>query len=117
METTAAVVSNGTLYLVLGIAGAIILITLAIIGFFLRSFMKTIHDDVKSNTSEAGKNKGRIELVEQKQEQDKIHLEQLTQVQIQGLATEVAGLTSTVNSMTNEVRTLITELVKKAIDD
>ena len=106
----AEAIDNSTLILVLSVAGGIIMISLAIIGFFLRSFIKTIHDDVKSNTTEAGKNKGRIELVEQKQEQDKLHLEQMTQVQIQGLATEVKGLTANVNSMTKEVRTLITHL-------
>ena len=110
-------ISNGTLILVLSIAGAVIMLTLMVIGVFLRAFMKTIHDDVKSNTSETGKNKGRIELVEQKQVQDKRHLEEMTQVQIQSLAKEVKGLSGNVNQMTTEMRTLLTHLAEKALKD
>ena len=108
-------VSSGTLWLVLGIAGSVILLLMGTIGIFLRAYMKTIHDDVKANTAECGKNKGRIELVEQKQEQDKQHLEQMTQVQIQGLSAEVKALTGQVSVMTKEVRGLVRILAEEGL--
>ena len=108
-------VSSGTLWLVLGISGTAILLLIGVVGAFLRAYMKTIHDDVKTNTGECGKNKGRIELVEQKQEQDKQHLEQMTQVQIQSLSTEVKALTGQVSVMTKEVRGLIRILAEEGL--
>lgn len=97
-------VSSGTLWLTISIAGAIILIAFAIIGTFVRGYMKTIHDDVKSNTLAVGKNKGGIELVRQQQENDKIHLEEMTQVKLQALADNV-------NILSTNVNTLVTALV------
>lgn len=110
-------VSNGTLWLALSIAGGIILLLVGVVGVFLRAYMKTIHDDVKSNTAECGRNKGRIELVEQKAESDKKHLQDLTQVQIQGLANEVKSLAGNVNVMTKEVRGLVQFLAQKGIEN
>lgn len=104
-----------TLWLVLSIAGAILLLSLGIIGFFTRAWMKMIHEDVKYNTAEHGKNKGRIDLVSQQQKQDKAHLEEMTQLQIQGLTNEVKLLSGHVSTMTTAIQELVVGLAGEGI--
>ena len=91
--------------LILGIAGAVILILLAVIGFFLARIVS----DLKSNTTEIGKNKGRIELVEQQQANDMKRIEEVTQLELRTMSQGVADLTSNVNI-------LVTALAKKGIE-
>ena len=104
-------VDPGTLWLVIGLASGIIGILLIVVGFFL----KVLHTDVRKNTVENGKNKGRIDLVAEKQKQDKEHLEEMTQLQIQGLTTEVKTLSGNVNDMTTEIRNLVVNLAGEGI--
>jgi len=93
-----------TVALILSIAGGTISLLLIIIGFFLSRLVS----DVKSNTSEIGKNKGRIELVEQQQINDTKRIEELTQL-------ELRVMSKSVTDLSNNVNTLVTALAKKGI--
>lgn len=93
-----------TVTLILSIAGGTISLLLLIIGFF----MSRLVSDVKSNTSEIGKNKGRIELVEQQQINDTKRIEELTQL-------ELRVMSKSVTDLSNNVNTLVTALAKKGI--
>lgn len=93
-----------TVELILSIAGGTISLLLIIIGFFLSRLVS----DVKSNTSEIGKNKGRIELVEQQQINDTKRIEELTQL-------ELRVMSKSVTDLSNNVNTLVTALAKKGI--
>lgn len=79
----------------LEIAGGLILILLAILGYFL----KVVHNDVKSAIIEAGKNKGRIELVEQQLNSDVKRIEQYTQLELRNLAENVNKLSTSVEQL------------------
>ncbi len=80
---------------ILGLAGAFILLLFAIIGFFL----KIVHSDIKKAVEEVGKNKGRIELVEQQLTSDVKRIEQNTQLELRNLADQVGKLTSNVQML------------------
>jgi len=82
-------------YLLLGIAGTVILILFTIIGYFLR----IIHNDAKKAVEETGKNKGRIELVEQQLNNDVKRIEQTTQLELRNLATTVQDLSISVKKL------------------
>lgn len=82
------------LYL-LEIAGAFILVLVAIIGYFLR----LVHSDVKNVLIESGKNKGRIELVEQQLNSDVKRIEQTTQLELRNLAETVGKLSTSVEQL------------------
>lgn len=88
-------VSTGTLWLVVGISGTLITILLGIIGFFLSRLIS----DVKSVIEETGKNKGRIELVEQQQQNDVKRIEQMTQFELKVMSEKVGELASSVNAL------------------
>lgn len=88
-------VSTGTLWLVIGISGTLITILLGIIGFFLSRLIS----DVKSVIEETGKNKGRIELVEQQQQNDVKRIEQMTQFELKVMSEKVGELASSVNAL------------------
>lgn len=92
MEST---ISTGTLWLVVGIAGSLIMILLGIIGFF----MSRLISDVKSVIEETGKNKGRIELVEQQHENDIKRIEQMTQFELKVMSEKVGELASSVKTL------------------
>jgi t-SNARE complex subunit (syntaxin) len=92
--------------LILGIAGGVVLLLMAVIGFFMARVVK----DVKSNISEIGKNKGRIELVEQQQLNDIKRIEENTQLKLGVMSDSVTQLSSSVN-------TLITALATKGMKD
>jgi hypothetical protein len=98
-----AEVSVGVLWLVIGIAGFLIVTMVGIIGFFgrkliseFREAMTEMKRDIKSNTEEAGKNKGRIELVEQQQLNDIKRIEENTQQKLDFMALQVGDLASSV---------------------
>lgn len=80
---------------IFGLAGAFILLLFAIIGFFL----KIVHGDIKKAVEEVGKNKGRIELVEQQLTSDVKRIEQNTQIELRNLADQVGKLTTNVQML------------------
>jgi len=65
---------------------------LAIFGYFL----KIIHSDVRKNTEELGKLKGKIELVQQENQIKYQALQELTQLEIKNLAKNVSELSEAV---------------------
>lgn len=91
------------LALVITAGGGLIALCFTIIGFFL----KTLHSDVRKNTEETGKNKGRIELVESKSNLEITRLAEVTQLEIRNLSKNVSELSTNVN-------TLVEHLVKKS---
>ena len=64
----------------------------AIFGYFL----KMIHSDVRKNTEEQGKLKGKIELVQQESQIKYQALQELTQLEIKNLARNVSELSDAV---------------------
>lgn len=76
-------------------AGSIIGLLLMIIGYFLN---KLIHD-IRKTQNECGKNKGRIELVEQQQINDIKRIEDRTQMQLSALTENVQKLSQNVNEL------------------
>lgn len=64
----------------------------AIFGYFL----KMIHGDVRKNTEELGKLKGKIELVQQETQIKYQALQELTQLEIKNLAKNVGELSDAV---------------------
>jgi hypothetical protein len=64
----------------------------AIFGYFL----KMIHSDVRKNTEELGKLKGKIELVQQENQIKYQALQELTQLEIKNLAKNVSELSDAV---------------------
>jgi len=79
---------NWVLTLIIFIASLIF----AIIGYFL----KMIHSDVRKNTEEQGKLKGKIELVQQENQIKYQALQELTQLEIKNLAKNVSELSDAV---------------------
>ena len=82
-------------YTLLEVAGALIVLLLGILGYFL----KIVHSDVKTAIVEAGKNKGRIELVEQQLNSDVKRIEQYTQLELRNLAQNVNRLSASVEQL------------------
>jgi hypothetical protein len=80
---------------VLAIAGVIITLLVSILGYFL----KLVHSDLKLVMVEAGKNKGRIELVEQQLNNDVKRIEQTTQLELRNLAQTVGKLSDSVEQL------------------
>lgn len=83
------------LYTLLQIAGALILLLVGILGYFLR----IVHNDVKSSLLESGKNKGRIELVQQQLNNDVKRIEQTTQLELKNLSENVRKLSESVQQL------------------
>ncbi len=79
----------------LEIAGALIVLLLGILGYFL----KIVHTDVQNSILEAGRNKGRIELVEQQLNSDVKRIEQYTQLELRNLAQNVNRLSASVEQL------------------
>jgi hypothetical protein len=67
----------------------------AIIGYFL----KIVHGDVRKNTEEQGKLKGKIELVEQEARLKYQAIQEQTQLEIKNLARNVGDLADTVRQL------------------
>jgi len=59
-------------------------------------FLKIIHGDVRKNTEEQGKLKGKIELVQQESQIKYQALQELTQLEIKNLAKQVGELSDAV---------------------
>jgi hypothetical protein len=76
----------------LGLSGTIILLLFGVLGYFL----KIVHTDAKKAVEEMGKNKGRIELVEQQLNSDVKRIEQTTQLELRNLAATVGKLSNSV---------------------
>ena len=66
-----------------------------IIGYFL----KVIHSDVRKNTEEQGKLKGKIELVEQENRLKYQDIQEQTQLEIKMLAKNVSDLSNAVKEL------------------
>ena len=79
-------------------------ILLAIVGYFLKS----LHTDLKDVQQESINNKTEVQLLKLKQEQDRIHMEEITQAKLQ-------MLTDNVNSLTTQVKQLVTLMLKNGI--
>ena len=83
------------LNIVLTIAGVMIITLIGTIGYFLR----ILHYDTKRAIEDVGKNKGRIELVEQQLNNDVKRLEQTTQLELRNLAETVGKLSKSVEQL------------------
>lgn len=95
---------NETVELVMTISGTMLLLMLGTIGFFISRLIS----DVKRATIEVGKNKGKIELVQQQQINDIKRIEERTQL-------ELATLTKNVGVLSDNVNALVMGLAKKNI--
>lgn len=96
--------------MILGIEATVIGVLLAIVGFFLVRIIA----DVKNNTLNIGKNKGKIELVEQQQLNDVRRIEETTQLEIQKLGKEINNLATLVSTQSENTNNLISILTKQA---
>lgn len=67
----------------------------AIIGYFL----KIVHSDVRKNTEELGRLRGKIELVEQESRLKYQAIQEQTQLEIKNLAKNVSELSSAVKQL------------------
>jgi len=68
---------------------------ITVIGYFL----KIVHSDVRKNTEEQGKLKGKIELVEQESRLKYQAIQEQTQLEIKNLAKNVRDLADTVRQL------------------
>lgn len=69
--------------------------SMGIIGYFLR----IVHNDVRRNTEENGRLKGKIELVEQENRLKYTAIQEQTQLEIKMLTRSVNDLTKTVKEL------------------
>jgi hypothetical protein len=83
--------SSDIVILILGTA-------ITVIGYFL----KIVHSDVRKNTEEQGKLKGKIELVEQESRLKYQAIQEQTQLEIKNLAKNVGDLADTVRQLINK---------------
>ena len=67
----------------------------AVIGYFL----KIVHNDVRKNTEDLGKLKGKIELVEQENRLKYQAIQEQTQLEIKMLAKNVSDLSNAVKEL------------------
>ena len=91
------------LWFVVTIAGVIIAGLFGVVMYFgkrliteFRISMTEMKNDIKGNTEETGRNKGRIELVELQQQADTKRIEEMTQQKLIFMAEKIEDLTSTV---------------------
>jgi len=90
---------------IITIGASIIGLFFTIIGFFLKRLLS----DLKDVIQETGKNKGKIELVQQQQMNDTKRMEAMTQLELKVLSENVSELTKNVNI-------LVISLAKKGIE-
>ena len=90
---------------IITIGASIIGLCFTIIGFFLKRLLS----DLKDVIQETGKNKGKIELVQQQQMNDTKRMEAMTQLELKVLSENVSELTKNVNI-------LVISLAKKGIE-
>jgi hypothetical protein len=77
-------------------------ITTFIIGtavFIIGYFLKIVHNDVRKNTEDLGKLKGKIELVEQENRLKYQAIQEQTQLEIKMLAKNVSDLSNAVKEL------------------
>lgn len=82
---------------------SVVSVLLAIVGFFL----KRIVDDLKHVIEETGKNKGRIELVEQQQANDTKRIEAMTQLELKVMTEKVNIMADKVGDLAKNVQILV----------
>jgi hypothetical protein len=80
-----------------------------IVGFFLFRVIS----DVRKNTENIGKNKGTIELVKQKQEDDTNRIEQTTQLEIRNLASQVKSTNENMDRVANLMEAYFKAILEK----
>jgi hypothetical protein len=80
---------------IISISGTLLLLLLSAIGFFISRLIS----DVKRTSIEVGKNKGKIELVQQQQMNDIKRIEERTRLELHTLTTNVGVLSDNVNSL------------------
>ena len=83
------------IYFIASVIGGLVVVLFSIIGYFL----KVLHSDIKYTVNEVGKNKGRIELVEQQLTSDVKRIEQTTQLELRNLAENVSQLSKSVEKL------------------
>jgi len=71
----------------------------AIIGYFV----KIVHNDVRKNTAENGKLRGKIDMVSQANDYKHQALQEMVQLEIKGLAINVGELSKTVEKLVNKI--------------
>jgi|EP01046_Picozoa_sp_COSAG06_P009869 hypothetical protein len=80
---------------IISISGTLLLLLLSAIGFFISRLIS----DVKRTSIEVGKNKGKIELVQQQQMNDIKRIEERTRLELHTLTTNVGVLSDNVNEL------------------
>lgn len=93
------------------IGGSIISLLIASLSFFVGKIFK----DVSNLLVESGKNKGRIELVEQQLTNDVKRIEQTTQLELKTMCQKIETLSGNVNELTQNVNALVLTFAKKGI--
>ena len=94
------------------VVGGFIAILITVIGFFLQRVVT----DVRKAIEEIGKNKGRIELVEQKLESESNRLNQLVQSEVRLMSERVEVLSNNMNDMSKNTKELLLILAGKKTD-
>lgn len=105
--------TNEALTFVISIAGGIISLSFIIIGFFLSRLV----GDLRNCIEETGKNKGKIELVEQQQRNDTRRIEEMTQLELKQMSSSVSHLSKDVSDLSKSVNILVLSLAKKGIEE
>lgn len=95
----------------LTIGTSIISLLIAALSFFVGKIFK----DVSNLLVESGKNKGRIELVEQQLTNDVKRIEQTTQLELKTMCQKIETLSGNVNELTQNVNALVLTFAKKGI--
>lgn len=99
-------ISPGTLWFFLSMSGVLLMLTLAIIGFFGKKILsefkeeiKTMKDDIKDNSRECSENKGRIDLLDQQQQNDIRRIEEMTQMELKVMSSKVSELSEAIKML------------------
>lgn len=77
----------------------IIMFVLGTATFIIGYFLRIVHNDVRKNTEEQGKLKGKIELVEQESRLKYQAIQEQTQLEIKNLARNVNDLADAVKEL------------------
>ena len=93
------------------IGGSVISLLITALSFFVVKIFK----DVNFLLVESGRNKGRVELVEQQLANDVKRIEQTTQLELKTMCQKIETLTNNVNELTQNVNALVITFAKKGI--
>ena len=85
-----------------------VLLLFGIVGYFL----KIVHNDVRKNTEENGKLKGKIELLETKNEGKFELLQQQTNSEIKAVQKEIGTMAKHVGSLSSNVEKILLHFVE-----